>query len=212
VTEIVCLKQREAEQCHIAQTERLWAERFEAELFLHRRELAQEKQLSEERHRPASALRASEERLRLTADPVPQIVWVTDAEGRVEFFNLQWSNYTGVPYEPTTAADVAAEFVHPEDGPTTMEALQEARCTGTSLTPSTASGLPRVSTAGFWYVPNRIATPQRGRLSAGSAPLRIYMTASRARLLLKRVSLSTGHSLCYSDGRVPPYHELLKSG
>jgi PAS domain S-box-containing protein len=45
-----------------------------------------------------AALRESEQRFRLMADAVPQIVWITDPDGRVEFFNQQWADYTGVPY------------------------------------------------------------------------------------------------------------------
>jgi PAS domain S-box-containing protein len=77
-----------------------------------------------------AALRQSEQQFRLMADAVPQIVWITDALGRVEFFNKQWSDYTGVPYEPTTAAEVAANFVHLEDVDRTVEAFNEARRTG----------------------------------------------------------------------------------
>ncbi len=80
--------------------------------------------------RAEAALRESEQRFRLMADAVPQIVWITDADGRVEFFNKQWSNYTGVPYEPTTAAAVATHFVHPDDGALTMEAFDQARRSG----------------------------------------------------------------------------------
>jgi PAS domain S-box-containing protein len=76
------------------------------------------------------ALRESEERFRLMADAVPQIVWITDPDGRVEFFNQHWADYTGVPYEPTTAAAVAASFVHPDDGPATVAAFDEARRAG----------------------------------------------------------------------------------
>ena len=83
-----------------------------------------------ERKLAEAALRQSEQGFRLMADAVPQIVWITDAQGRVEFFNKQWSNYTGVPYEPTTAAEVAASFVHPQDGARTMEAFNEARRNG----------------------------------------------------------------------------------
>jgi PAS domain S-box-containing protein len=72
----------------------------------------------------------TEQRFRVMADAVPQIIWVTDADGRVEFFNRQWSDYTGVPYEPTTAAAVAAAFVHPDDGAATIAAFDEARRTG----------------------------------------------------------------------------------
>jgi PAS domain S-box-containing protein len=87
-----------------------------------------------DRKQAEATLRESEERFRLMADAVPQIVWITDAQGRVEFFNKQWSNYTGVPYEPTTAAQVAASFVHPEDGAMTMEAFNEARRVGRTFT------------------------------------------------------------------------------
>ncbi|WP_052402799.1 PAS domain S-box protein [Muricoccus aerilatus] len=83
-----------------------------------------------ERVRAEEALRESEARFRLTADAVPQIIWITDAEGRTEFFNRQWSDYTGVPYEPATAAEVAASFVHPDDAALTMERFEEARRTG----------------------------------------------------------------------------------
>ena len=83
-----------------------------------------------ERKQAEATLRESEQRFRLMADAVPQIVWLTDAEGRVEFFNKQWSNYTGVPYAPTTAAAVTASFVHPDDRERTMAAFDAARRSG----------------------------------------------------------------------------------
>jgi PAS domain S-box-containing protein len=85
-----------------------------------------------DQHTAEAALRKSEERFRLTADAVPQIVWITDAEGRVEFFNKQWSDYTGVPYEPTTASEVAANHLHPDDTAATIEAFERSRSTGTT--------------------------------------------------------------------------------
>jgi PAS domain S-box-containing protein len=87
-------------------------------------------QVARDQHALIERLRESEERFRLMADAVPQIVWITDGEGRVEFFNKQWSDYTGVPYEATTAAKVAASFVHPDDVGPTMERFEEARRTG----------------------------------------------------------------------------------
>jgi PAS domain S-box-containing protein len=79
--------------------------------------------------RAEAGLRGSEARFRLMADTVPQIIWITDAGGRVEFFNRQWTDYTGAHYEPTTAAEVAASFVHPADAALTMERFEEARRT-----------------------------------------------------------------------------------
>ncbi|MGI4738015.1 MAG: PAS domain S-box protein [Janthinobacterium lividum] len=79
------------------------------------------------RARTEAALRESEERFRVMADAVPQIIWITDAEGRTEFFNRQWSHYTGVPFKASTAAAIAGGFVHPEDGAHTVRAFEEAR-------------------------------------------------------------------------------------
>ena len=82
-------------------------------------------------------LKASEARFRLMADAVPQIVWITDAGGRPEFFNKQWSDYTGATYEPATAtdlsADVSAGLVHPDDAAATVAVFEEARRTGSTF-------------------------------------------------------------------------------
>jgi PAS domain S-box-containing protein len=122
----------------------LKADRLVAVLFVHHREArawsADELALLEavaertwdavERARAEAALRESEARFRLMADAVPQIVWITDDAGRVEFFNRQWTAYTGRPYEPTTASEVAATAVHPDDAALTVERFDEARRTG----------------------------------------------------------------------------------
>jgi len=48
------------------------------------------------------ALRKSEAQFRSMADAVPQIIWLTDAEGRVEFFNKQWFDDVGSADAPTS--------------------------------------------------------------------------------------------------------------
>ncbi|OWK29875.1 blue-light-activated protein [Sphingomonas mucosissima] len=78
-------------------------------------------------------LRDSEDRFRLMADAVPQITWITDAQGRTEFFNRYWWDYTGASPEPTTAAEVSATHLHPDDGAGTMAAFEEAQRTGTTF-------------------------------------------------------------------------------
>ncbi len=93
-------------------------------------EMAERTWSAVERARAEARLRQSEAQFRLMADAVPQIVWITDAEGRTEFFNRQWAEYTGQAFEPSTAADIAASFVHPDDGLATMTAFNEARRTG----------------------------------------------------------------------------------
>ncbi|MGI4759328.1 MAG: PAS domain S-box protein [Janthinobacterium lividum] len=83
------------------------------------------------RARTEVALRASEKRFRVMADAVPQIVWITTADGHPEFFNRQWSQYTGVPFEPGTATAVTNDFVHPEDAARTARAFERAQRGGT---------------------------------------------------------------------------------
>jgi PAS domain S-box-containing protein len=151
-------------------------------------EVAERTWAAVERARAEAALRQSEQQFRLMADAVPQIVWITDAEGRVEFFNKQWSDYTGVPYEPTTAAEVAANFVHPEDGARTMEAFNEARRSGGVFSVEhrirSAAGTYR------WFLvraePYR--DPANGEIVAGSAHQSISTIASRQRKLCVSVN------------------------
>ncbi|TFI59712.1 PAS domain S-box protein [Sphingomonas parva] len=86
----------------------------------------------DERRNAEAALRESEEKFRLMADAAPQIVWITDADGGNEFFNRHWFDYTGAPREPTTAGEVAAGYLHPDDAEPTMKIFDEARRTGTT--------------------------------------------------------------------------------
>jgi PAS domain S-box-containing protein len=75
-------------------------------------------------------LQESERQFRLMADVVPQIIWICDNEGRAEFFNRRWHEYTGQPHL-ATASDVAGAFVHPDDAAETMERFAHAQKTGT---------------------------------------------------------------------------------
>ncbi|MGX4640470.1 PAS domain-containing protein [Massilia sp. SYSU DXS3249] len=72
------------------------------------------------------ALRESERRFRMMADSIPQIVWIVEASGQAVYFNRVWEDYTGVAIDTGTPADVASQFVHPDDGPATMAAWREA--------------------------------------------------------------------------------------
>jgi serine/threonine-protein kinase len=73
------------------------------------------------RKRSEEALRASEERFRLLADAIPQIVWTTGIDGRNEYLNERWFEYTGM-----TVQEVAGtgwmEALHPDDRERTTQA------------------------------------------------------------------------------------------
>lgn len=123
-----------------------------------------------DRKRSEEALRASEARFRLMADAVPQIVWITDAQGRAEFFNRQWSAYTGAPFVPPTAAEVAANHVHPDDAGATTAAFDGPGARAAPSSSSTASARPRAPIAGSWSAPSPTGTRPPARSCAGSGP------------------------------------------
>ncbi|MCA1991099.1 MAG: PAS domain S-box protein, partial [Coleofasciculus sp. S288] len=74
-------------------------------------------------------LRASEERYRVLAENVPQLVWITRADGFVDYFNQRWFNYTGLKPEQTLGWDWQ-QVVHPEDLPSTLEQWTTGLTTG----------------------------------------------------------------------------------
>ncbi len=75
-------------------------------------------------------LEESESHFRLMADTISEIIWVTDAKGRAEFFNKRWEEFSGVAFEPSMVAEIAARFVHPDDAPVVMKAFAESIKTG----------------------------------------------------------------------------------
>ena len=83
-----------------------------------------------ERARAEAALRESEARFRLMVDTVPQIIWIADANGQMEFFNRQFSLYTGAPFTSMSPAEVAAGFMHPDDGAAVVSAFETVLVTG----------------------------------------------------------------------------------
>jgi PAS domain S-box-containing protein len=77
------------------------------------------------RKRTEEALRESEERFRIMADSCPALMWVTDAEGGIQFVNRAYRELLGATYEQLEGHkwEVA---LHPEDAPDYLDALQRA--------------------------------------------------------------------------------------
>lgn len=67
----------------------------------------------ETRRSSEAAIRLSNERFGTLAETVPQIVWVAQANGEVEFFNHRWFEYTGLKEDGVGGAFGAV--VHPQD-------------------------------------------------------------------------------------------------
>ena len=73
--------------------------------------IAREKELRESAF---SALLESEARFRSVSDAAPMLVWKTGPDGRGNWFNRRWLDFTGTKLEQVVDAPVT-DFVHPED-------------------------------------------------------------------------------------------------
>jgi PAS domain S-box-containing protein len=74
-------------------------------------------------------LQASEAEFRSLAEAMPQIVWVTRADGWNIYFNQRWVEYTGLALEESYGHGWSKPF-HPEDRQRAWDAWQQAVATG----------------------------------------------------------------------------------
>jgi len=71
----------------------------------------------------------SEARLRTLADALPQLIWTNTAEGRADYFNRRWYEYSGLSYEQSQGLGWQA-MVHPDDAQPSIEKWNKALATG----------------------------------------------------------------------------------
>ncbi|MEO8056706.1 MAG: PAS domain S-box protein [Burkholderiales bacterium] len=81
-----------------------------------------------ERKRAESALGESELEFRTLAEAMPQIVWVTRADGWSTYFSQQWMDYTGLTLEESLGHGWNKPF-HPDDKQRAWDAWQHATAT-----------------------------------------------------------------------------------
>jgi len=67
-----------------------------------------------ERKRTEAELREREQRFRLLAESLPELVWITDAVGSLSYLNSRFLNYCGIPPEEMTGFDWQ-KILHPEE-------------------------------------------------------------------------------------------------
>jgi PAS domain S-box-containing protein len=76
------------------------------------------------RNRAEAARQESEERYRLLSDAIPQVVFTADADGRCEYANRQWEEYSGLKFEETRGYGWMSA-VHADDLTRMVAAWQE---------------------------------------------------------------------------------------
>ena len=83
-----------------------------------------------ERHREEQFLRESEAGLRTLADAMPQIVWGNRPDGRLDYLNARWAEYTGIPSERALGGEAWQAVVHPDDLPACLDSLARSLSSG----------------------------------------------------------------------------------
>ncbi len=78
-----------------------------------------------ERKQAEAALRASEQQFRALSEAIPQIVWMTRADGWNIYFNQQWVDYTGMSLAESYGHGWNIPF-HPDDQQRAWDAWQQA--------------------------------------------------------------------------------------
>ncbi|HBE88585.1 MAG TPA: hypothetical protein DDW67_05520 [Elusimicrobia bacterium] len=78
-----------------------------------------------DRQRAEAELRASVQELNAMAEAMPQIVWITRADGWNTYLNKQWSDYTGLTLEESLGHGWNKPF-HPDDRQRSWDAWQKA--------------------------------------------------------------------------------------
>ncbi|MEB3211363.1 MAG: PAS domain-containing protein, partial [Leptolyngbyaceae bacterium] len=74
-----------------------------------------------ERKRAEKALREKEQQLQQLSDSMPQFVWMSDAQGKLEYVNQQWINYSGLTLQQSQDNQQIAEVFHPDDRQMALE-------------------------------------------------------------------------------------------
>src|SRR4051812_9072688 len=79
----------------------------------------------------AGFTQVSDERLRDMAEALPQIVWITDASGVIEYYNQRWFEYSGAaPGDPDPM--YWRRFIHPDDTGNLFSSWRAAAALGQS--------------------------------------------------------------------------------
>ena len=82
-----------------------------------------------ERKRAEEELRQAEKRLRFVMDSMPQKIFTAKPNGDVDYFNPQWTEFTGLPFEQIRDWGWT-QFIHPDDVAENVRVWQQSVDTG----------------------------------------------------------------------------------
>ena len=95
----------------------------------------------------SQALQVSELQFRTLAEAMPQIVWMTRADGWNIYFNQQWVDYTGLTMEESSGHGWSIPF-HPDDRQLAWDAWQLATKVTVYIHLKVAYAVPMASITG----------------------------------------------------------------
>ncbi|MES2629335.1 MAG: PAS domain S-box protein [Bacteroidota bacterium] len=108
--------------------------------------------------RAEDALKESESRFRQLAEAMPQLVWTALADGKADYFNHHWYEYTGLSTDESTGDDWIS-IIHPSDREAATAAWAEGLENGEQVTSSVR--LQNRNKEYNWFLVRAI--PQRGQ-------------------------------------------------
>ena len=110
----------------------------------------------------ASFKNVSDERLRDMAEALPQIVWITDASGVIEYYSRRWFEYSGASPDSSDPKHWRG-FVHPEDLDRLIASWREAAALGRPW--QAEYRLRRVDGSYLWHLGQAVpVTDSSGRI------------------------------------------------
>ncbi len=65
-------------------------------------------------------LELSEIQFQILVETIPQLIWISDTKGKIEFFNAKWEEYTGIKFDDLLE-EGWTDQIHPDDAPAVVE-------------------------------------------------------------------------------------------
>ena len=82
-----------------------------------------------ERARAEESLGRSEGRFRTLTNAIPQVIWTNDGQGKADYFNQGWYDYSGLSYEQSAGPGWQV-IVHPDDAYASVQKWKQALASG----------------------------------------------------------------------------------